>query len=113
MTIQKVVTIPDDMDRLRKLLKKMPGNKKPIAEKLLLEIEFMFETLNKLKQQAEAEGPTQGEPGKRKEHPAVKAYTSLIHRYAGVLKQFADLLPEEVKSREEDPLMKFVAGDKK
>ena len=105
MTIQKVVTIPDDMDRLRKLLKKMPGNKKPIAEKLLLEIEFMFET-SISQQQAEAEGPTRANRA-REEHPAVNLY-SLIHRYA---KKEA-VRPCRKNNPEEDPLTKFVAGGK-
>ena len=98
MKIEQDKELSKDLQRMKKLLKLMPVERKPIGENLLKEIAFMASTLAKLKQTVEEKGVVdnfkQGRQQFMRESPALKAYNTTIQRYSLLYKQFTDLLPK-------------------
>ena len=109
----KTSVISKEMRSVRRLLKKVPEERKAIAQSLYNELVFMQNTLATLKEQIEAEGATamfkQGKQEFLREHPALKAYNTTVQRYSLLYKQLVDLLPPaETEEKEDDPLMEFI-----
>ena len=100
-----------EVDKVRVIMQKIPEDRLPIAESIFKEIEFMERTLEKLKNQIDAEGTVtlfeQGKQRFHREHPALKAYNITIQRYSLLYKQLIALLPAS-ESGEKDPLMEFI-----
>lgn len=105
--------ISKEMKSLGKLLKKVPEERRAIAQSLYNELVFMQNTLATLKEQIQEEGATamfkQGKQEFLREHPALKAYNTTVQRYSLLYKQLIDLLPPaEVEENEVDSLMEFI-----
>jgi len=47
-----------------------------------------------------------------RKRPVVDIYSTMVNRYANVMKQLIDMFPEEPKKEELDDLMKFVKNSK-
>ena len=102
-----------DLRKLKKMLKLIPAERKPIGEKLIEEILFMSVTLTALKKTVEEKGVVdnfkQGKQQFMRESPALKAYNTTIQRYSLLYKQFADLLPKsEPTDKAYNELLEFL-----
>ena len=98
--------------KLTELIDLMGENQKPIAKKLLAQINFMEKTLKKLQKQIAADGAIiealNGNGFKVKtEHPAQKSYNTMIGRYNAVVKTFIELVPESAPGG--DDFINFIA----
>jgi hypothetical protein len=91
--------IRSEKSRLNKLLKELPGEKKKAAAGLIEECAFMRATLYQYRGYMDVEGlidiMQQGDYSIKREHPAVRSYTSMIQKYATVSKQLFDMLPNK------------------
>ena len=112
MSISQDTTICKDMKQLKKMIKQIPEDRKPIAEKLAKEIVFMGETLDELKEAVKENGAVDlFEQGKQKfmrESPALKAYNTTIQRYSLLYKQLTDLLPKQAQDNTDNALYEFI-----
>ncbi|MBV4429057.1 hypothetical protein [Clostridium tyrobutyricum] len=107
----KVIDISTDMKKLRTILRKLPKEKKAVAEPLFKELEFMQRTLETLKNEVDEVGPTamfkQGKQEFLRESPALKGYNTTIQRYALIYKQIISLLPKD-DGKSTDELLDFI-----
>ena len=101
-----------DIRQLNKLVKLVPDDRKPIAEKLVKEIAFMGKTLDELKATVEEHGAVdlfkQGSQEFLRESPALKAYNTTIQRYSLLYKQLTDLLPKQTVENADSALYEFL-----
>ena len=108
--------LPKELKQLKKVLKNVPKDRRPIAENLFDELAFMDQTMQKLREQVNADGPIslfkQGKQEFLREHPALTAYNKTVQRFNQTLKQLIDLLPKASDQQEDDPLLDFVKGGK-
>ena len=106
-----------DLKELRKIFEKTKNNKSKLALSLLDKADFMNENLKKLETKVKLEGVVttmcQGAYDIERENPALKSYNTTIKNYTSVVKQIADLLPENEKKQEGEDLLKFIASGKK
>ena len=111
-TYKKKAIVSTDMRKVKKLLKEIPDDRKPIAEGIYNELVFMQNTLGLLKEQVENEGPVsmfkQGAQEFLREHPALKAYNTTIQRFSLLYKQLVDLLPTAPPGEQKDELLDFI-----
>lgn len=112
MAIDKDRQILKDTKDFKMMLRKIPADKKPIAEKLIKELTFMTKTLDKLKAVVEEFGPVedfkQGAQEFTRESPALKGYNTTIQRYSLLYKQLEGLLPKIPTDTKGDALLKFI-----
>lgn len=96
----------------KSILEKIPTDKKIIAEKLIIELEFIENTLKRLRQQINEAGEVehfhQGEQDFLRESPALKAYNSLVQRYSVMYRQLADLMGKSTEAEKSTALMEFL-----
>lgn len=108
----KAIATPQ-VRKLKALLKEVSADRLAVAQSLVEELCFMQRTLEKLRQQVDEEGGTalfeQGKQCFLREHPALKAYSTLVQRYSLLYKQLVDLLPKSVQPQAQDALAAFVA----
>jgi len=97
-----------NFNELKAEVGKLTGARRDTAEKLLVEIEFLDNTLGKLRAQIEEYGATLRTARTVKESPALKAYNTTIQRYSLLFKQVVDLLPPPAKEIPADPLAEFL-----
>lgn len=113
---EKNKDISTEMKRLKKILKVIPADRKPIADNLYNELLFIQRTLNNLKKEVDENGTTtlfkQGQQEFLRENPALKGYNTTIKNYSNLYKQLIDLLPPVEAVKEDDPLLDFIKGDK-
>lgn len=104
--------ISADMKKVKRLLKNIPEDRQPIAQGIFNELVFMQNTLEKLKEQIDEEGPVslfkQGKQEFLREHPALKAYNTTVRRFSLLYKQLIDLLPPSAGTHQSDPLIDFI-----
>lgn len=112
MTNSKKLKTSANMRKVKKLLENIPEDKRPIGQELFNELLFMQNTLTDLKEQVNNEGAVDlFEQGKQKflrEHPALKAYMTLLQRYSLIYKQFMDLFPNDSENQAVDELIDFI-----
>lgn len=112
MEINKDRQLCKDIKQLSKLVKLVPDERKPIAEKLVREIAFMGQTLDKLKTVVEENGTLdlfkQGSQEFIRESPALKAYNTTIQRYSLLYKQLTDLMPKQAQENADSALYEFL-----
>lgn len=115
-TSRQKVNVSADMKKVKKLLKDIPEERKPIADSIYKELVFMQNTLDKLKKQVDEEGPVslfkQGKQEFLREHPALKAYNTTIQRFSLLYKQLIELLPPVDQQPQNDPLIDFIQAIK-
>ncbi len=91
---------------LQEIFEKIPEDKRNEAKLILNEISFIRPTINKLKKEIRAKGPTEDfEQGKQKftrERPALKSYNQLMKTYDTFLKNLLSLVPKESRSIEDE-----------
>ena len=102
-----------DVRKLKKILKLVPADRKDIAEKLIVEIAFVAETLADLREKIKENGTVdhfkQGKQEFLRESPALKSYNTTIQRYSLLYKQLTDLLPPpEVDSKKKNEVLDFI-----
>lgn len=107
-----------EIAKLKTIVRKVPKDRRAIAETLLQEIIFMTETLEELRAHVLEHGAVdlfkQGKQKFSRESPALKAYNTTIQRYSLLYKQIIDMLPKTQPEVKKDALMGFIqAGDKK
>jgi len=112
----KEKAIKTEITRIKKLYKNLSKDKIKVLEGLLNEAAFMKITLIELRENILDEGVTelfeQGLQTFDRKRPVVDIYSTMVNRYANVMKQLIDMFPEEPKKEELDDLMKFVKNSK-
>lgn len=113
MTMQKDNERLKDVRKLKKILKLVPADRKDIAEKLIIEISFVAETLADLREKIKENGTVdhfkQGKQEFLRESPALKSYNTTIQRYSLLYKQLTDLLPPpEVDNKKKNEVLDFI-----
>lgn len=115
MDMLKDKEISKNKRQFTKMLKLVPEDKKPIAEKLIKEILFMSNTLDDLKEQVKEGGTIelfkQGSQEFMRESPSLKAYNTTVQRYSLLYKQLTDLLPKSAQENKDNALYDFIKGD--
>lgn len=97
---------------LKKILERIPENKKAVAGRLADELIFLQATLTDLKQQIKERGTVeqfiQGKQNFLRESPALKSYNITLKSYSTLYKQLTDLLPKDQDTKEKNDLYDFL-----
>ena len=115
LIVQKNKAIKKELNRLKKLFKDLPENKKKISEKLIDNAAFMSVPLEELTKDIILYGVREAYVnGKEqfgfKESIESKTYNITIKNYMAIIKQLNEMLPEEKKIDEGDEFDKFCDG---
>lgn len=115
LIVRKNKAIKKELNRLKKLFKDLPENKKKISEKLIDNAAFMSVSLEELKKDIILYGVKETYVnGKEqfgfKESIESKTYNITIKNYMAIIKQLNEMLPEEKKIDEGDEFDKFCDG---
>lgn len=115
LIIEKNRKIKKELNRLKKLFKDLPENKKKISEKLIDNAAFMSISLEELKKDIILYGVKETYVNGKdqygfKESIESKTYNTTIKNYMAIIKQLNDMLPEEKKIDEEDEFDRFCDG---
>ena len=98
--------VNNEINRLTKLFKDIDRNRRLTAKGLIEEAAYMRITLQELKVEIDKSGPIdempQGDYSILREHPALKAYNTMVQRYTNIIDKLTNLHPKEVKVVEED-----------
>ena len=91
--------IKKETDKIRKLFKDLPQEKKTMCEGLIQNAGFMYVTLKELQEEIKENGALINTTSGNgfdivKDNPSYKAYTTMISRYTVIIKQLTDMLPE-------------------
>ena len=110
--IDKNKKIRKETQRLKKLFKELPENKKKMAEKLIENATFMSITLDELKDDIKLYGVKETYVNGAnqygfKESIESKTYNTMIKNYMNIIKQLNDMLPEDKKINEDDEFEQF------
>ncbi|MEE0865520.1 MAG: hypothetical protein U0L98_01785 [Clostridia bacterium] len=110
--IDKNKKIRKETQRLKKLFKELPENKKKMAEKLIENAAFMSITLDELKDDIKLYGVKETYVNGAnqygfKESIESKTYNTMIKNYMNIIKQLNDMLPEDKKINEDDEFEQF------
>lgn len=110
--IDKNKKIRKETQKLKKLFKDLPDNKKKMAEKLIENASFMSITLDELKEDIKLYGVKETYVNGKdqfgfKESIESKTYNTMVKNYMNIIKQLNDMLPEEKKINEDDEFERF------
>lgn len=110
--IEKNKKIRKETQKLKKLFKDLPDNKKKMAEKLIENASFMSITLDELKEDIKLYGVNETYVNGKdqfgfKESIESKTYNTMVKNYMNIIKQLNDMLPEEKKINEDDEFERF------
>lgn len=110
--IDKNKKIRKETQKLKKLFKDLPDNKKKMAEKLIENASFMSITLDELKEDIKIYGVKETYVNGKdqfgfKESIESKTYNTMVKNYMNIIKQLNDMLPEEKKINEDDEFERF------
>lgn len=110
--IEKNKKIRKETQKLKKLFKDLPDNKKKMAEKLIENASFMSITLDELKEDIKLYGVKETYVNGKdqfgfKESIESKTYNTMVKNYMNIIKQLNDMLPEEKKINENDEFERF------
>ncbi len=113
--IQKNKEIKKETNKLKKLFKELPENKKKMAEKLIENASFMSITLDELKEDIKVYGVKETYVNGKdqfgfKESIESKTYNAMVKNYMNIMKQLNDMLPEEKKIDVDDEFERFNGG---
>lgn len=107
--IDKDRLIKNEVKRLTELLSSMEKSRRLTTNGLIVEAAYMKATLQEFKNEIDRSGVVdimpQGEYSIVRANPTLKAYNTMVQRYAAILLQLTNLLPKEIK--EDDPLDEF------
>ncbi len=104
--------------KVSKIIKELPEDKKQIAEDMLKRLKFMANTLDELQEQIESEGAVINAINGNgfevmTEHPAHRAYTTLVSRYNPLCKSLVEIVSEPSIEKENDSLLSFLRRESK
>ena len=107
--IDKNNKIRKETQKLKKLFKDLPDNKKKMAEKLIENASFMSITLDELKEDIKIYGVKETYVNGKdqfgfKESIESKTYGTMVKNYMSIIKQLNDMLPEDFDSTYSDDL---------
>lgn len=110
--IKKNQKIKKETNKLKKLFKELPENKKKMTEKLIENASFMSITLDELKEDIKVYGVKETYVNGKdqfgfKESIESKTYGTMVKNYMSIIKQLNDMLPEEKKINEDDEFERF------
>jgi hypothetical protein len=110
--IDKNKKITKETNKLKKLFKELPENKKKMAEKLIENASFMSITLDELKDDIKLYGVKETYVNGKdqfgfKESIESKTYNTMVKNYMNIIKQLNDMLPEDKKINEDDEFKRF------
>lgn len=110
--IDKNKKITKETNKLKKLFKELPENKKKMAEKLIENASFMSITLDELKDDIKLYGVKETYVNGKdqfgfKESIESKTYNTMVKNYMNIIKQLNDMLPEDKKINEDDEFERF------
>ena len=110
--IDKNKRIKKETQKLKKLFKDLPDNKKKMSEKLIENASFMSITLDELKEDIKVYGVKETYVNGKdqfgfKESIESKTYNTMVKNYMNIIKQLNDMLPEEKKINEDDEFERF------
>ena len=110
--INKNKKITKETNKLKKLFKELPENKKKMAEKLIENASFMSITLDELKEDIKIYGVKETYVNGKdqfgfKESIESKSYNVMVKNYMNIIKQLNDMLPEDKKINEDDEFERF------
>ena len=110
--IDKNKKITKETNKLKKLFKELPENKKKMAEKLIENASFMSITLDELKEDIKIYGVKETYVNGKdqfgfKESIESKTYNTMVKNYMNTIKQLKDMLPEDKKINEDDEFERF------
>lgn len=110
--IDKNKKITKETNKLKKLFKELPENKKKMAEKLIENASFMSITLDELKDDIKIYGVKETYVNGKdqfgfKESIESKTYNTMVKNYMNIIKQLNDMLPEDKKINEDDEFERF------
>lgn len=113
--IEKNQKIRKETNKLKKLFKELPKNKKKMAEKLIENASFMSITLDELKEDIKLYGVKETYVNGKdqfgfKESIESKTYNAMVKNYMNIMKQLNDMLPEEKKVDIDDEFERFNGG---
>ena len=105
--------VNNEIKRLTNLFKDIDGNKRLTAKGLIEEAAYMRTTLQELKKEVDKDGPIdemqQGDYSILREHPALKAYNTMVQRYTNIIDKLTNLHPKgETKKEVDDGFDEFV-----
>lgn len=112
LIVQKSKAIKKELNRLKKLFKELPENKKKISEKLIDNAAFMSVSLEELKKDIILYGVKETYVNGKdqygfKESVESKTYNTTIKNYMAIIKQLNEMLPEDKQINEDDEFDKF------
>ena len=94
------------------ILKKIPEDKRYIGEKLVTELSFIENTLDRLRKQiaesGEVEHFKQGSQDFLRESPALKAYNTTVQRYSVMYRQLTDLMGKSTEAEKSNAVYDFL-----
>lgn len=113
--LSKDEKIKKEFNRLRRIFKDMPKDKKDTVLSLIRNAAFMTVTLDELQEAINENGVvSKYQNGENqwgtKKSPEVDVYNTMIKNHMGVIRQLCDILPDESKKTAADELMEFVKG---
>lgn len=113
--LTKEEKIKKEFNRLKRIFKNLPKDKKDTAISLIRNAAFMTVTLDELQEAINQNGVvSEYQNGANqwgtKKSPEVEVYNTMIKNHMNVIKQLCELLPDESKKAVQDDLMNFVKG---
>lgn len=113
--IEKNKKIRKETQKLKKLFKDLPDNKKKMAEKLIENASFMSITLDELKEDIKLYGVKETYVNGKdqfgfKESIESKTYNTMVKNYMNIIKQLNDMLPAEKQVDIDDEFERFNGG---
>lgn len=113
--IEKNQKIRKETNKLKKLFKELPNNKKKMAEKLIENASFMSITLDELKEDIKLYGVKETYVNGKdqfgfKESIESKTYNTMVKNYMNIIKQLNDMLPAEKQVDIDDEFERFNGG---
>lgn len=110
--LEKNKKIKKETNRLKKLFKEIPENRKKLVQRTIENAAFMSVTLEDLMKHIKTYGVKEEYMNGNnqfgyKESVESKTYSNMIKNYTTIIKQLNDLLPEENKINEDDEFDKF------
>lgn len=104
--VDKDTLVNREINRLTKLFQDIDRNKRLTAKGLIEEAAYMRVTLAELKEEIDKHGPIdempQGDYSILREHPALKAYNTMVQRYTNIIDKLTNLHPKEEAKKEVD-----------
>ncbi len=112
--IDKETLVNREISRLTNLFKDIDKNKRLTVKGLVEEAAYMKITLQELKKEIDKAGPIdempQGEYSILREHPALKAYNTMVQRYTNIIDKLTNLHPKDIQKDVDDGFEEFATS---